>query len=141
MNTNTNKLIPVISKANAIVASNDPELKVVGEYIERFCKTENSIVLYDSNYKISLGSAINYALAAHSKRLIVPDPDRMRQEGYNPYVLQYSLKRRGIKLEFAEERTCPDNIEEILEEYQEFEDMLNHTAAVLNDMTDIHYHN
>lgn len=141
MNTNTNKLTSIVSKANACVASNDPELKVVGEYIERFCKTENSVVLYDSNYKISLGSAINYALAAHSKRLIVPDPDRMRREGYNPYVLQYSLKGRGIKLEFAEEHTCPDNIEEILEEYQQYEDLLNNTATTLNDMTDIHYHN
>lgn len=139
---NSTKKKPLVTpKANACVASNDYELKSIGDYLTKYHPSEDSFVLYDSNYITSLGKAIKNALAAGSKRLIIPDPDRMRQEGYNPYVLQYSLKRRGIKLEFAEERTCPDNIEEILEEYQEFEDMLNHTAAGLNDMTDIHYHN
>lgn len=139
---NSTKKKPLVTpKANACVASNYTELKSVKEYVAKYHPNEDSFVLYDSYYIKSLGMAIKNALAAGSKRLIIPDPDRMRQEGYNPYVLQYSLKRRGIKLEFAEEHTCPDNIEEILEEYQEFEDMLKHTAAGLNDMTDIHFQN
>lgn len=139
---NSTKKKPLVTpKANVCVASNDYELKSIGDYLTKYHPSGDSFVLYDSNYITSLGKAIKNALAAGSKRLIVPDPDRMRQEGYNPYVLQYSLKRRGIKLEFAEERTCPDNIEEILEEYQEFEDMLNNMTAGLNDMTDIHFHN
>lgn len=139
---NSTKKKPLVTpKANACVASNDYELKSIGDYLTKYHPSEDSFVLYDSYYIKSLGMAIKNALAAGSKRLIVPDPDRMRREGYNPYVIQYSLKRRGIKLEFAEEHTCPDNIEEILEEYQEFEDMLNNMAAGLNDMTDIHYHN
>ena len=135
------KTSPITPKANACVASNDYELKSIGDYLTKYHPNEDSFVLYDSNYIKSLGMAIKNALAAGSKRLVVPDPDKLRREGYNPYVLQYSLKRRGIKLEFAEEHTCPDNIEDILEEYQEFEDMLKHTAAGLNDMTDIHFQN
>lgn len=65
-------------KANACVASNDYELKSIGDYLTKYHSNEDSFVLYDSNYIKSLGMAIKNALAAGSKRLVVPDPDRLR---------------------------------------------------------------
>lgn len=137
----TSQIIRFIPGANACVASNEQEENSIEEYIKKYCQNEDSVLVSNSNFKDSFCCALNYALAVGSKRLILPDTDRLKQDGLNPYVLQYSLKRRGIKLEFAEENTCPENVEEYLEEYQQIEDMLNNTAEGLNDMTDIHYHN
>jgi hypothetical protein len=137
---NTTSLNGKKAVANIVgIASSEQELTSVKEYIENR-KYKNYNVFFHTRLTKALINALNYMLAFNADIIILPSPERLTEEGVNPYVLQYSLKKRKTKLEFAEETTCPDNIEEYLDEYIRLEGSLSDMAGELNDMTDIHYH-